>query len=194
MKNVVRSLLAVLLAGLAFAPANAQEGYLAEVKSSEQPIEITAKQTIVKTVAGGTETIFEGNVKVQQGDLTLTCDRLSLVYNQKDDNKSHESRLKRLPKQLKEASKIKSITASGNVKLAQGDRTALADKALFDNAKRTITLTGGPPRLWQGRDTVVADTIIIYLDEKRSEFKGGQNGGGIKAIITPGQDKDKKEK
>jgi len=193
MKKVLGRLLAIVLAVWALAPVFAQDDIPSVGKNAEQPIEITARQTIIRTVPGGTETTFEGNVKVLQGDLKLTCERLTLVHDKKDGNKTPENRLKKLPKQLQAASEIKSITASGNVRLDQGDRTARADKALFDNAKRTITLTGGPPRLWQGRDTVVAETIVIYLDEKRSEFKGGENGG-IKAIITPGQDKEKKEK
>ncbi len=193
MKYILGSLFGVLMVGLTLAPVFAQTDPLAAVKGSDQPIEITSKRFSVKSVPGGTEGTFDGNVKVQQGDLTLTCDRLAVVYDQKNGNKEPGSRFKNLPKEMQGASKIKSITASGNVKLVQGDRTALADKALFDNAKRTITLTGGPPRLWQGRDTVVAETIIIYLDEKRSEFKS-DNGGGIKAIITPGQEQEKKEK
>ncbi|MGB9616017.1 MAG: hypothetical protein ACPL7J_01730, partial [Desulfomonilaceae bacterium] len=71
------------------------------------------------------------------------------------------------------------------------ERIAVAGKALYDNNKRTITLTKGPPKLWQGPDVVVADTIIIYLDENRTELLGGDEAG-IRATINPS--KMKKEK
>ena len=96
-------------------------------------------------------------------------------------------------KELQTPSGIKSITALGNVKITQNDRMALAGKAVFDNAKRTITLTEGPPRLWQGPDVLAAQTIIIYLDENRSELLGGDESL-ITAIINPPKPKKEKEK
>jgi lipopolysaccharide export system protein LptA len=68
---------------------------------------------------------------------------------------------------------------------------ATAGKAQFDNLERTITLTEGPPQLWQGPDRMVAHTIIIYLDENRSELRSG-DGTVIKAIINPGKQKREK--
>jgi len=179
-----------------FGAAYAQKDQLlAVVKSADKPIEITATKFSVKKLPEGTEGTFEGSVKVQQGDLTMTCDRLVIVYDQKNGNgaKTTNGRLKNLPKELQSASQIRSITASGNVKLAQNDRIATAEKALFDSAKRTITLTGGPPRLWQGKDMILAEKIIIYLDEQRSEWLSPQ-GTGIKAVIHPENHKDRSEK
>lgn len=72
---------------------------------------------------------------------------------------------------------------------------AVAGKALFDNAKRTITLTEGP-RLWQGPDMLVAHTIIVYLDENRAELRSndGKDGDEIRMRINPGKQKKDKEK
>jgi lipopolysaccharide export system protein LptA len=83
-------------------------------------------------------------------------------------------------------------TASGNVKIVQNERMAVAGKALYDNAKRTITLTEGP-RLWQGADVMVAKTIIVYLDENRVDSQGGDENP-IKFKINPEQQKKEKEK
>jgi lipopolysaccharide export system protein LptA len=65
---------------------------------------------------------------------------------------------------------------------------ATADKAEFDNRKRTITLTGGPARLWQGPDVMVGDTIIIYIDKNLMEFRSDDKGE-IRAIINPAKKK-----
>ena len=144
------------------------------------------------TFANGKEATFEGNVKVNQGDVTLSCDQLVLVYDEKTGARTGEGRVKKLAKKLENVSQIKSITASGNVKIVQNERMAVAGKALYDNAKRTITLTEGP-RLWQGADMMVAKTIIVYLDENRVDSQGG-NENPIKFKINPEQQKKEKEK
>ncbi len=78
------------------------------------------------------------------------------------------------------------------MKIVQNERMAVAGKALYDNAKRTITLTEGP-RLWQGTDVMVANTIIIYLDENRVDSQGGEENP-IRFKINPEQQKKEKEK
>lgn len=159
--------------------------------ASEEPLDITSKKFTARNIPEGLEATFEGNVKVRQGEMTLTCDRLTIDYDEEKGSEHRDNRSKKLPRGLETAGIIKSITATGNVKFVQGDRMAVAGKAMYDNSKRTITLTKGPPRLWQGPDVVVADTIIIYLDENRTELLGGDEAG-IKATINPG--KQKKEK
>ena len=51
--------------------------------SSDQPINITSKRFSAKNFSGGKEVTFEGSVRVQQGDLVLTCDRLIIMYDEK---------------------------------------------------------------------------------------------------------------
>ncbi len=162
--------------------------------SSDQPINITSKRFSAKNFSGGKEVTFEGSVRVQQGDLVLTCDRLIIMYDEKmQGTEQNGSNKKTVNKELQTASGIISITASGNVKMTQNDRMAVAGKAVFDNTKRTITLTEGPPRLWQGPDVLAAQTIVIYLDENRSELLGGDDSL-ITAIINPVKSKKDKEK
>ena len=162
--------------------------------SSDQPINITSKRFSAKNFSGGKEVTFEGSVRVQQGDLVLTCDRLIIMYDEKmQGTEQNGSNKKTVNKELQTASGIKSITASGNVKMTQNDRMAVAGKAVFDNTKRTITLTEGPPRLWQGPDVLAAQTIVIYLDENRSELLGGDDSL-ITAIINPVKPKKDKER
>ncbi|MGC8657818.1 MAG: LptA/OstA family protein [Desulfomonilaceae bacterium] len=160
---------------------------------SDQPINITSKRFSAKNIPGGKEVTFEGTVKVQQGDLILTCDRLIIIYDDKMATSHSGSARNPSTKELQTPSGVKSITALGNVKITQNDRMAVAGKAIFDNVKRTITLTEGPPRLWQGPDVLAAQTIIIYLDENRSELLGGEESM-ITAIINPPKPKKDKEK
>lgn len=190
MKLLSAALVAAAILGLVVSMAEAND-FLSLGQGSDQPIDIASKKSTARNTGGGKEVTFDGNVRVKQGDLTLTCDKLIIVY---DENKSsaNEGPAKRLPKDLQTISGIRSITATGNVKIAQDERMAVAGKALFDNAKRTITLTEGP-KLWQGPDQLVAHTIVVYLDENRSELIGKDNDE-IRVHINPGKQKKDKEK
>ena len=170
-----------------------QDGRPAAPLPSEQPINITSKRFSAKNIPGGKEVTFEGTVRVQQGDLILTCDRLVIMYDDKMAASHPGSTRNLATKELQTPSGIKSITALGNVKITQNDRMAVAGKANFDNIKRTITLTEGPPKLWQGSDVLAAQTIVIYLDENRSELLGGEESL-ITAIINPPRSRKDKEK
>ena len=69
-------------------------------------------------------------------------------------------------------------------------REALAfGKAVYDHIKRTITLTEGPPRVWQGSNVGTADTIVIHLDENSVAF-----GDRVQFTIKPSEQMKEKEK
>ena len=167
MKNINISIIGFLVLIVALSAAYAENGYLALEPGSQEPIDITSKKFTTRNIPDGKENTFDGAVKVVQDDVTLTCDRLVIVYEEKKGATPTESRNRKLPKDLQNTGNIKSITASGNVKISQNERMATAGKALYDNVKRTITLTESP-RIWQGRDAGIADTINMYLDENRS--------------------------
>ncbi len=191
-KTIINIFLVVCFAALSVSVAPGND-FLALGPDSDQPINITSKRFTAKNVTGGKEVTFEGTVKVQQGDLTLTSDRLTILYDEKQGSGNGASPLKKSQKELQSASGIKTIVASGNVKIVQNDRMATAGKATFDNLKRTITLSEGPPRLWQGPDALTAQNIIIYLDENRSELVGGDDTL-ITAVINPSKQKKEKDK
>ena len=192
MKHKIAGLVVFLVLGSVLMAAGANNEYLSLGKGSDQPIDITSTKFTARNIPNGKEATFEGNVKVNQGDVTLSCDQLVLVYDEKAGASTGDGRPKKLAKKLENVSQIKSITASGNVKIVQNERMAVAGKALYDNAKRTITLTEGP-RLWQGADVMVAKTIIVYLDENRVDSQGGEENP-IKFKINPEQQKKEKEK
>jgi lipopolysaccharide export system protein LptA len=166
-------------------------------ETSDQPIDITAKKVIAKKTSNGQEFVFEGSVCAKQGNLTLTCDQLTVLYEPKIKNGStQEDQPKKPgnPKDLKGDSVFKTATASGNVKVTQNELKATAGKAVFDNVRKTITLNDSP-KVWKGQDWMVAPTIVVYINEKRMETlpaSGGDNG--VKFLINPGTLKQEKEK
>jgi lipopolysaccharide transport protein LptA len=137
--------------------------FLSLVQGSDQPMEITSRGVNVRSIPDGKEVTFEGNVTVKRGDETLACDRLVMVYYEKKGANTGKGRAKRLAKDLDYLGNIKSFTASGNVKIVQNERMAVAGKALYDNVNRTITLTERP-RLWERGNVLIGDPIFIYLE------------------------------
>lgn len=192
MKHKIVGLAGILVLGCILTAAGASNPPFPLGKGSDQPIDITSKKWTARNTPDGKESTFEGNVKVKQGDVTLTCDRLIILYDEKPKTRTGETKVKTLPKGLENVSQIKSITASGNVKIIQNERMAVAGKALYDNAKRTITLTEGP-RLWQGADVMVANSIIIYLDENRVVSQGGTENPIFFTIKSQTQKKEKEK-
>lgn len=181
--------LVIALACLA-TPASGQGDFLSLGPGSDQPINITSKKFEARNVPGGKEMVFSGEVTVKQGDVTLTGDKLVIVYDEEKGKAGTETPSKKAVKNFQSVSGIRSITASGRVKIVQNERMATAGKAEYDNAKRTITLTEGPPQLWQGPDFMMGHSIVIYLDENRTEVRGGDDQG-IKMRINPSKEKGK---
>jgi lipopolysaccharide transport protein LptA len=188
MKQLSAALVTAVILGLLASLAAADE-FLSWGRTSDQPMDIAAGMATFRRTEDGGEISFKGNVKVKQGDMTLRCDRLVTLYDEHKRSGKRVSR-KNLPKDWRSSGKPKSMTATGNVKMAQEELRAFAGKALFDDKTRTITLTERP-RVRKGQDlAVAAHTIIIYLDENRYEALG-KDGRPIRVTINFGKQEKK---
>lgn len=112
-------------------------------------------------------TVFRGNVEVTQGDIQLVSDILTVDYAQVGDQ-----------------NQMREVTADGHVVITQGARKAAGDRAVYDQASRTLVLTGNAV-LTEGSNQVNGDTIVVYPDESRMEVKGENRR--VKVILFPGQ-------
>jgi lipopolysaccharide export system protein LptA len=137
--------------------------------SSDQPIYLTAEKCTDKEVPQGAQRIYKGDVRVHQEDVSLRCDELVVVFD--DDKVGSRSWFTQLPMRLQRISRMRSMTASGNVRIAQHNRPywntmmAVAERAVFDNVKRTITLIGGA-KLRHGPESRIGTAIVVLLDEE----------------------------
>ncbi|MEW6532307.1 MAG: LptA/OstA family protein [Thermodesulfobacteriota bacterium] len=174
---------------LATASARSQGDSL--LKDSDQPINITSREATTGTIPEGIKTRFVGAVRATQGDLTLTCELMELIFNDPNPKAGPKDKGRKFSAGTPRVSDVKSITATGNVKLVYKETMATAGKALYDRGKRTITLTEGPPRFWKGSDMGIADMIIIYLDENKAELKSGKDQR-IDITISGGEPKKEK--
>jgi lipopolysaccharide export system protein LptA len=184
---------AVLLIMVGTSTKAGSEGLLSD--KSDQPMDIKSMKLTAKKIPTGQELVFEGKVNVKQDKAVLTCDRFIVLYDQKTRNGSDdtERKSKNPLKDQKDSGTLKSAIAYGNVKVVQNDLMAMAGKAVFDNIKKTITLSEGP-RLSRGDDWIVANTIIIYVNDNRIELVGGEEKNGVKATINTNPSKLEKEK
>ena len=135
--------------------------------SSEQPVNITSDRLVADNQ---NQTVnFLGNVVARREDMIIFSDQLSAVYT--------------------EQSKIEKIIARGNVKINQTDRTATCQEATFFQLRQQIVMTG-KPKVWQGKNIITGDKIVIFIKEDRVEVESNKQEGGkqgrVNAIIYPG--------
>jgi lipopolysaccharide export system protein LptA len=140
--------------------ARAQESALVR---NNQPIKL--KSDHLATDTSNRTATFTGRVVAQQGDLTVQADRLVVRYAEKGND-------------------VDEVLATGNVRITQGERSASAGRAVYDNAAGIMKLEDNP-RVQQGEDTIVGATITYYVNELKSVVVGGP-GQRVEAVIRPG--------
>jgi lipopolysaccharide export system protein LptA len=133
--------------------------------SKKEPIQITSEK--LDFDYKNRRTVFHGDVDVIQGDVRLQSDVLTVDYTQVGDKQE-----------------LKAATAEGHVTITQGSKKATGNHAVFDQASRTMVLTGNAV-LEEGSNQVNGDRIVVHPDESRMEVLGENRR--VKVILFPGQ-------
>lgn len=165
-------------------------------ETAAPPTNITAKKMTVRNQES--QAVFEGTVVLTQGTLMVYSDKMVVFFHPRGggDQKNHTSDFKRSgapssqePSKRSEVmpgssgQSVKQIEATGHVRIEREGGKATSSKAVFDNSRRIVTLTGDPVA-WDKGTRVSGEKIIIYLDEDRSVVEGGTHlridgeGGG----------------
>jgi len=111
---------------------------------------------------------FTGGVHATQSGTTLTSKSLKVIYGAKFGD-------------------IKQVIALGDVKMSQGGRWATGQRAVLDEVKHTVEMTGQPV-IHDGPDSVAGRRIIIYLDSEKSFVEGAS------AVIFPRSNNGKNDR
>ena len=139
-------------------------------KEKEPPTRITSEKMEVDNKKN--IIIFTGKVFVTKGRIEIRADRLVLHpdnENKKTNNKSSEK------SNLLGTGKMQKIIATGNVLLNQDRRKfATGDKLNFDDKSRIAILTGNA-KAWEGKNQVIGDKIIMYLNEDKTIVHGAKH-------------------
>ncbi len=137
------------------------EGNLPVSRRSEP---ITIKSDSLVTDNDRKMATFSGNVAARQGDLTIYADRFVVVYSSVGNE-------------------INTAEVFGNVRILQGPRRAQAEHGVYD-AKSSVIVLDGNPKVFQNSDTISGKIITYYLDQDRSEVTSG-SGNRVEAVIYP---------
>jgi lipopolysaccharide export system protein LptA len=164
---------------------NAMQGFS---QNRDQPIQIEAVSLEMRDKKK--EATFTGNVKVIQGDTTMTSKVLVVFYEAKDQNapaapaaptkaaKSAQAPMQSTTPGPGGSSSIKRLEAKGNVVVTQKDQVVTGELAVFDTKANLITMTGGVV-LTQCQNILKGDRLLVDMTTgvSRVESNSGKVNG-----------------
>ena len=175
---------------------NALQGFS---QNRDQPIQIEAASLEMRDKKK--EATFSGNVKVVQGDTTMTSKTLVVFYEfersaaadgaaqpGQGDAKAtaRPRRCSRRRRVRAAASSIKRLEARGNVVVTQKDQVVTGETAVFDTKTNLITMVGGVV-LTQCKNVLRGDRLMVDMTTgvSRVESDSGQRAGLV-PVLRPG--------
>jgi lipopolysaccharide export system protein LptA len=166
---------------------NAMQGFS---QNRDQPIQIESATLEMRDKKK--EATFSGNVKVIQGDTTMTSKTLVVFYesgsaaaappaNSKAPAKSalaQSAAIQSATPGPGGASSIKRLEAKGNVVVTQKDQIVTGETAVFDTKTNLVTMLGGVV-LTQGKNVLRGDRLLVDMTTgvSRVESDGGRVQG-----------------
>jgi lipopolysaccharide export system protein LptA len=135
----------------------------------DRPLNITADR--MDAYQRENRVVFEGNVVVQQDDTYLYARRIVADIASQDSGGG-----------------IRKVVAQQDVRITQNDRVATCDRAEFDHIRRTIELSG-KPKIWQGKDWIDGDKVLVQLDQEKMTIVGSEQKR-VSAVLHPKERKD----
>lgn len=155
---------------------------------AQAPTTISSKKMTVRNQ--DSQAVFEGSVVLTQGTLMVYSDKMVVSFaSESPDGKKGDSsgakKVEALPATKASAKggevmagasgrSVEQIEATGHVRIEKETGNATSNKAVFDNSRRIVTLTGDPVA-WEKGTRVSGEKIVIYLDEDRSVVEGGSH-------------------
>ncbi|HEY9250636.1 MAG TPA: hypothetical protein VIO38_15960 [Rariglobus sp.] len=164
---------------------SAGPGHAAETKPPVAVIPTVITSTKMEMWSTDTETrsIFQQNVVVTGNNLKITCDKLDVTATRFDDPKNKDATVGTLEK-------FKTLVATGNVHIIQGDREVTCGRAEVFPAEERVVLTEKPVVIDSAGPYVATGDRIVLLKGERRLF-----GDNIRLQGPPirdlGFDKDK---
>jgi len=174
---------------------NAMQGFS---QNRDQPIQIEAASLEMRDKKK--EATFAGNVKVIQGDTTMTSKTLVVFYESGGGDKPATPQpaakgAKAAPMQSATpgpggSSSIKRLEARGNVVVTQKDQVVTGDTAVFDTKTNLITMLGGTGQvvLTQCKNVLRGDRLMVDMTTGVSRVES--DNGRVQALLPQGGGSD----
>jgi lipopolysaccharide export system protein LptA len=179
---------------------NAMQGF---TQNRDQPIQIEAASLEMRDKKK--EATFSGNVKVVQGDTTMTSKALVVFYESSGDSgagkaaqpanaKAGAKAAPGAPMQAASpgpggASSIKRLEARGNVVVTQKDQVVTGETAIFDTKTNLITMLGGQGGrvvLTQCKNVLQGDRLFVDMTTGVSRVES--DGGKVQGLFAQSND------
>lgn len=162
---------------------NAMQGFS---QNRDQPIQIEAASLEMRDKKK--EATFSGNVKVVQGDTTMTSKTLIAFYASDPPSPVSANGAAKSPPPLQStapgpggSSSIKRLEARGNVVVTQKDQVVTGETAIFDTKTNLITMRGGVV-LTQCNNVVRGDRLLVDMTTGVSRVES--NSGKVQALVN----------
>lgn len=197
-KAVLAAGLALLVTGAAVAQStmqgvpNAMQGFS---QNRDQPIQIEAASLEMRDKKK--EATFAGNVKVVQGDTTMTSKTLVVFYESGGGDKPAPPQpaakgAKSAPMQSAQpgpggSSSIKRLEARGNVVVTQKEQVVTGETAVFDTRTNLITMLGGGGSqvvLTQCKNVMRGDRLTVDMTTGVSRVES--DTGRVQVLLPQG--------
>ncbi len=189
--TLAATVLLTATAAMAQGPRPALPGSGAQ-QGQDQPIQIDAKSLEVHDKKK--QATFSGNVKVVQGDTTMTCNILVVFYGQElgigeKPVVKAKTKIQTSSGSTPDAQSIRRIEARGDVTVLSKDQTASGDLGVYDVAAKTITLTGNVV-VTQGKNVIHGGRVVVntVTGNAHVEAAPGVPDGRVRALIIPSKD------
>ena len=177
---------------------NAMQGFS---QNRDQPIQIEAASLEMRDKKK--EATFSGNVKVIQGDTTMTSKTLVVFYDSTPAAAPPVAKADAKPAPMQSttpgpggSSSIRRLEAKGNVVVTQKDQVVTGETAVFDTKTNLVTMLGGVV-LTQGKNVLRGDRLLVDMTTGVSRVESdsgkvqglfqssGQSGPLIPGTTTP---------
>jgi lipopolysaccharide export system protein LptA len=168
---------------------NAMQGFS---QNRDQPIQIEAASLEMRDKKK--EATFSGNVKVVQGDTTMTSKVLVVFYDSATAATAPAANTRAAAKTAPiqsatpgpgGSSSIRRLEAKGNVVVTQKDQVVTGENAVFDTKTNLVTMVGGVV-LTQGKNVLRGDRLIVDMTTGVSRVES--NSGRVQGLfISSGQ-------
>lgn len=160
---------AAAILALGVAAGHAQTRATGLALSNDKPIQIESDNLEIREQER--KALFDGNVKVAQGQMTLQATHMTVYY--KSGTKSIAAG----------GTDIDRIEVSGNVKLSSATQKATADKGSFDMIGEVLVLNGNPVVLSEGGNVFTGCKLTVQMKNGLANL--GSCGNRVKILIDP---------
>ncbi|WP_112662147.1 LptA/OstA family protein [Microvirga flavescens] len=152
--------------------------------SSKEPIKIDADKLDVFDKEG--RAVFSGNVVAVQGESTMNCSIMTVLYEQKKDDNGKKPAVPST--QGTDDSSIKKIDCKGPVTIVSRTQVATGNDAIFDRENNKIYLVGNAA-LSDGPNITRGERVVYDLNSGIANVET-KPGGRVKALFVPGSNSE----